>query len=173
MDTQEYGWMTRHKPHRGEMMGLMQSQSLEYEMARYMPNPEWSDAKDTEGTYAVQHAVSNEMIEHEEHLKYVWLDMFHKASMNVAMISLSLPDDRLVIKYKPYVHRDIWETILGLRLEITIVQTVNVVMPEFIYEPHSNKLIEFRCGHCTTPNPIERTTCSQCGAPRAKLIQEM
>lgn len=41
-------------------------------------------------------------------------------------------------------------------------------MKNGIYKPTFQK--EWRCLYCTSPNSIERTHCTQCGAPRSFVI---
>jgi hypothetical protein len=75
------------------------------------------------------------------------------------------------------------DLVLYYELFVTPSRATAVYIPEIRYDavPQSwspgcemkRTPIEWRCGHCTTPNPMERRTCTQCGAPRALLIQEM
>jgi uncharacterized OB-fold protein len=61
---------------------------------------------------------------------------------------------------------------LRLDYEIIVTSTHPIVLPVFKYS-EEGKMIEWRCGYCSSPNVPEKRHCSQCGAPRALLIQEM
>ena len=75
------------------------------------------------------------------------------------------------------------DLVLYYELFVTPTRNAMVYIPEIVYEPVraswkldgdvNRRPIEWRCGHCTTPNPMEERSCTQCGAPRALLIQEM
>lgn len=44
--------------------------------------------------------------------------------------------------------------------------------PKVSYNPKKD-IVEWMCGHCQTPNDIPQKLCTQCGAPRAKLLHEL
>lgn len=76
-------------------------------------------------------------------------------------------------KFYPEVLRGTYTLDLCLFVDIFVSPTNKVVVPEFIYSSWGHEPIEWRCGYCRSPNRVEERHCTQCGSPRALLIQEM
>lgn len=56
-------------------------------------------------------------------------------------------------------------------LAVFVSPTQNVVIPTVVWD--NGVIKEWRCGHCETPHDFKHRYCTQCGAPRAQLIQEI
>ena len=112
-------------------------------------------------------------------LAWEWQSMYQKMAHEIARRAIGFKD-YFVTRYYPFVSRGKWgsysDTLqLTLYVDIFVTQHKDVVIPDFRYEYVDNKprAIEWRCGHCSSPNEISARQCTQCGAPRALLIQEM
>ncbi len=109
-------------------------------------------------------------------IEHVWRELYIDAVRTVAEIQLAANDKTFyhvnyspVVKY-PLFPEDRYE--LMLRIEIFVSGTHKVKVPVIIYDIQG-RVVEWRCGYCTTPNEVADKVCTQCGAPRALLIQEM
>lgn len=113
-----------------------------------------------------------------EYLQRAWLDLYRTMIEYMSRMVIG-NENYLVVKFHPTVEtRDYDQDTVSFHLgaEIMVAQTANVVMPTFVYNDAPighRKVIEWRCGYCQSPNKIEERHCSQCGSPRALLLQEM
>ena len=86
-------------------------------------------------------------------------------------------DQWLAIRMHPLKVRDnpeLCTTDLLYTMEVFAMPTRNMVIPELVYDTFDEpRVVEWRCGHCKTPNAMEERLCTQCGAPRALLVQEL
>ncbi|MCK5486572.1 MAG: hypothetical protein KAI86_10185 [Desulfobacterales bacterium] len=85
-------------------------------------------------------------------------------------------DEHFIVKFFPLVE---WvrEELHSFQLaaDVMVAETKNVVIPTFVWEKQNGfyQVVEWKCGYCQAVNTIEERSCTQCGAPRATLIQEM
>lgn len=87
------------------------------------------------------------------------------------------PNEWLAMKVHPLQAREnpeLCTTDLLYTMEVFVMPTRNAYIPELVYDVFDEpKVVEWRCGHCKTPNVMEDRLCTQCGAPRALLVQEL
>ena len=109
----------------------------------------------------------------EEMIQHQWRRLYEGAVRKVTDLIMG-KTDHFVVRYLPIISKDLIGNIeLEVTYEIMCVQNRDVVIPIFTYSETSHSVIEWRCGHCASPNEIKERHCTQCGAPRALLIQEM
>lgn len=119
-----------------------------------------------------------EFNEHTEHvLQRWWEDAHYRITRHVSQLMVGR-DEYFLLKFYPEILRkQQYDITLELTASVTIAPTQSVVVPIFDFSPSSMsstpKVVEWRCGHCRTPNPMKNRLCDRCGATRALLIQEM
>ena len=157
----------------------------------FLPTPEKLDIKDYNGNICVEREIpispkdiSNYRLStsgnFEEMIIYAWQRMYHDLTMHVSKMFLGR-DDYFIIKMIAMIVDDCnigWNKYafrLRIVANISIAESKKVVIPEWSYHVIEDKNIptEWKCGSCTTPNLPDNRWCSQCGAPRALLLQEM
>lgn len=110
-----------------------------------------------------------------EYVARSWQNMYSQLIMKAAQLMLGR-DEYYVLKFYLEVLRSpaAFDVDLRLSMNIFVALTHEIGIPEFIYDPvETNMVIEWRCGYCNSPNLKEERFCSQCGAGRALLIQEL
>lgn len=145
------------------------------------------------GSLGVQKEISVEMLMsysggYEEILEMTWADLMKELGFEYMMVLASLsPELYSLVRLRKeafYNHVPPYGPSLKLILILEVFKTIAKAVehtphfvPEFRYEtPTSGSIprpIEWRCGHCQVPNPIDNVKCESCGAPRYLLIQEM
>lgn len=146
----------------------------------YMPTPRGVSVGDT-GRFGVLNKISRQEIEYSQDSENVvaetWNATYRSAIEYVSEMAIGR-EEYMVFKLKPSVYNDDLSINFILEGELLVAKTKEVVIPEFIYR--GNIPVEWRCGHCQMPNPMEATYCGEkhthavgCGAPRARLIQEL
>lgn len=170
------------------LSGLRRYEDME-RFKQFLPKP--IDVENIDGRFAIRSEVPifeiyRDFSEKEEYLAYAWKRMYQQLTLKVAELMVGR-DEYFVLKFIPIVQNDYGDYIgekyiMSLYVDITVAQSRNVVIPEFVYDPISltPKIVEWRCGHCHMPNPMEAKYCGEigehphgCGAPRALLIQEL
>lgn len=118
----------------------------------------------------------NSAILDSEFIKHVWRELYIDAVSAVAEMQLASDSKTFYhVNYTPFVKYplDLFEQYeLMVRIEIFVSGTHKVKVPVMVYDIHGRP-IEWRCGYCDTPSEIKERSCTQCGAPRALLVQEM
>lgn len=154
-------------------------------LLQYLPVP--IRVKEGDNQYRIRAVISDYfLMDHPEILQKTWLDLYYSFLRTLAQKIIGRKEYfvfRLfpLIAQNPCLDREIE---LSLVAEIMVAPTRNVVIPEFIYalNTHTSQqsVIEWRCTHCQTINPITARTCGAesqhaegCGASRAMLIQEL
>lgn len=104
----------------------------------------------------------------------IWVRMYEEVTLKVAKMMIG-NSYWYVLKFDPRYLRSIDSVILELYCDINIAMTSKIVVPEYIYDLHNLAEMpkEWRCGYCKSPNKMEDRHCTQCGAARTLLIQEM
>lgn len=149
-------------------------------LKKYMPRGEKSLDGDR---LACETFISEEMLFHahidmDNYIQRMWQIMYEKAVREVTAIIMGRTE-HFLCRYIPKVYSNMgaYTATPGLTLrviyEIMVCQTSNIVIPTFVYPEASRQPVEWRCGYCTSPNQIHDRHCTQCGAPRALLIQEI
>lgn len=112
-------------------------------------------------------------------IHHAWLRLYKQANEVLTQLMIGR-EDYLAVRITPQVLNlpqtfDYVRLKLRLLVDVFWVNTPNVVLPTLVYDEGWDKaeLIEWRCGYCQAPNEMMARTCTQCGAPRALLIQEM
>ena len=141
------------------------------------PKPRPIELEGEGGTWGVQSLVDAHVVAQDPRfLDYAWEQLYRKAADTIISITFGR-DDYLVSRIRPLVDpygaQSFRMITLGLRMELFFAQTERVIIPEMVYEPNTNKVIEWRCGYCGVPNKPDERTCVKCGAPRALLLQEL
>ena len=106
-------------------------------------------------------------------IRSVWQKLYERVLHEVAGMMLGR-EEYFVIRFVPKWFTDYEKNEYRFSVIAEIMQALekSVVMPKFIYD-NQCRLIEWRCGYCNSPNEVKSRHCTQCGAPRALLIQEM
>lgn len=109
-------------------------------------------------------------------IETLWRELYRDAVAAVAEMQLSANEKTYYhVNYSPIVKYP-WEAgdpyEIMVRIEVFVSGTHKIKVPVLIYDIQG-RVIEWRCGYCDTPNEIADRNCTQCGAPRAKLLQEM
>jgi hypothetical protein len=148
------------------------------ENARWMPKPA-PPSKDT--LYGCSCMLSDGLLEScrdslDGLVQHTWSHLYHEAIGAVTNVIMGRTE-HFVVRYIPSIIREMCGIQFIVKYEIVVCPTrtfvvQDIYIPTFEYD-HRGQLIEWRCGHCTSPNPVEKRHCTQCGAPRALLIQEM
>lgn len=104
-----------------------------------------------------------------------WQKMYGKAIMQISGIVMGKENYYIVRFYPRIISSSAYEPCIRLELNysIMVAPQKEMIIPIWSYEPHTGKIIEWRCGYCNTANEKIVKFCTQCGAPRALLIQEM
>lgn len=148
------------------------------DVARFFPRKE--AVEETSTGYVARKAYNEYQIwklsEHESYVQRTWHELYRAISDQVVKMSIGR-DAYLVTRMTPKIREAYYGS--GFPLTEFIVQAEmfyaterNFVIPIVTYDEQF-RAIEWRCGYCNSPNVIEERHCSQCGAPRALLIQEM
>jgi len=159
-------------------------------LIRILPEPQKLDIKNYNGKIAIEREIpineylvfnngnSDYMARIEKEIAIEWQAMYHNITMHICKLLMG-KDYYYVMKLMPFAedyfdHSHYMGQIIRLRLiaDISIAQQKKVVIPTWIYR-EINVSVEWRCGGCNTPNIPESRWCSQCGMPRALLLQEM
>lgn len=148
------------------------------EFKRILPDPE--DVILEDGRYYVQAEIPARTIydgDYQQYLKYVWIELYRKMTTKIARAMMGF-QGYLVLKIEPMVMANLDGWRVALVSDMSFAKERNVVIPTFVYDEH-NHIVEWRCGNCGMPNPIEAHYCGQtmepagCGAPRTLLAQEL
>ena len=154
----------------------------------FLPEPEKLDIKNFNGRIGIESIIplhfediSDYHLDHgskiEERIVWGWRHMYNSLTQHVSKIFLGR-DDYFVVKMTPLIYDDfhngfVPQIKLRILVDINVAHTKNVTIAEWSFDPVMNFPIEWKCAGCSTPNLPEDRWCSQCGAPRALLIQEM
>ena len=154
----------------------------------FLPEPEKLDIKNFDGRIGIESIIllhfediSDYHLDHgnkiEEKIVWSWRHMYNSLTQHLSKIFLGR-DDYFVVKMTPLIYDDFYNGFvpqikLRILVDINVAHTKNVTIAEWSFDPIMNFPIEWKCGNCTTPNLPEDRWCSQCGAPRALLMQEM
>jgi hypothetical protein len=108
-----------------------------------------------------------------------WERMYRRYSDYIVSLTIGR-DNWLVHKAQAEVYLDStgFTPVFNLRLfvETFVAQSSRVVIPEIEWtysKVDGYSVKEWRCGYCRSPNIIKDRHCTQCGSPRALLMQEM
>lgn len=157
------------------------------ELLKYLPAPEQLDIKEIDGRIAIETVVPMYLFlesngntgKFEEYLLHAWKGAYYNITQHLANIMMGR-DNYFVIRLTPSVHEDYGLSMNeGLRLriiaDISVAETRHVIIPQWTYDYSmpEKRVVEWRCGACTTPNVPKQRWCTQCGSPRALLMQEM
>ena len=159
------------------------------EMQKFLPAPRMDNPKDTErlGSRKFINMDLFYMLKEPNQsylmgmIQHFWDDLYTDVFRKLALYIIGKPD-YFFTRFVPrmYTERSVnmYEdgVVLELITEIFVAPTRNIFIPEFVYEPVASgmsRMVEWRCGYCRSPNELRDRHCSQCGSPRAVLIQEM
>jgi hypothetical protein len=161
------------------------SLAFDKDMKEFLPEPVELDK--LEGRYGIETMVScpvNFDWYSKDDLRYLiksaWDRMYRQYADYIVSITIGR-DDWLVHKataeasWMPY---ESYFPAIRLRLyvDMFVAPTRQVYVPEIVWEYSAfggYHAKEWRCGYCKSPNEMKERHCTQCGSPRAKLIQEM
>lgn len=139
-------------------------------------------SEDTEsGKLVVQYSISDRealfaINEQKDYLARIWRKMYEDLLARIARITIGR-DEYFVIKFHPMTEYrgNMFMSKLQLGADILVADTKNVVIPTILWDNSGGnfRMKEWRCGYCNSPNELKERHCTQCGATRAKLIQEM
>jgi hypothetical protein len=108
-----------------------------------------------------------------------WEMMYRKYSYYIVSLTIGR-DNWLVHKAQADVYLDASEFVpvfhMRLFVETFVAPSNKIVIPEIEWtysKVDGYSIKEWRCGYCRSPNVIKDRHCTQCGSPRALLIQEM
>lgn len=147
----------------------------------FMPKKRSDDVKT--GEYFCERSISLREIEDYwktstvDLAQMMWDRLYEQAIRHVTNIIVGR-DEYFVVRYIPMILSQPFDYYVSFRVsfEIFVAQSKNMTIllpPTFVYSPVTGQIKEWRCGHCQSPNEMSARHCTQCGAPRAKLIQEM
>jgi len=151
-----------------------QPEKLEWALPQ--PDAELEETKD--GRWGLIRKIPVYMMEEDKHkakefLFYEWRRAYQQAMLHITKQIIGRKE-YFVFRFFPKLVNDYREDFcvnLELSWDIFAAPTKNIVIPEFTYI--DNHPVEWKCGACTSPNEIKERHCTQCGSPRALLIQEM
>lgn len=141
------------------------------EIEKFMPHPEKSLDSDKLGC---EIRLSEELLykpNAEIYIQHAWKSIYENAVREVTNIIMGRRE-HFVCRYIPTVLKEFYGIRFRVVYEIMVCQTKEFIIPTFKYS-EGNEIIEWRCGYCSSPNEKKARHCSQCGAPRALLIQEL
>lgn len=152
---------------------MIHTQVYPSELQKFLPKPIEVD----DGRYACEYRLHKHEISFydgniEFRVQNIWEGIYFNAIHKVTSLIMGR-QEHFVVRYIPELLHDMDFLILRVVYEVMVAHTRDVVIPTFVYEEHTTKVIEWRCGYCGVPNEIKHKTCCKCGAPRALLIQEM
>jgi hypothetical protein len=114
--------------------------------------------------------------EDSDYLQHSWERLYHDISYELMKRTIGRKD-YFVTRFVPRMRdsENGWGIVLELLVDCFVAQTKNVYIPEIVYERSGIYTVikEWRCGYCSSPNEMKERHCTQCGSPRALLIQEM
>lgn len=150
---------------------------LENELKNLLPEPELEKVEGNRFGYRVFvdeyrafHLYEQGRI--KEYFSYEWVKMYQQVTLKIAKMMMG-EDHWYVLKFYPQILHQVNGITMNLYCDINVAMTQNVIVPEYIYENQNSMPIEWRCGHCQSVNEMKERHCTQCGAPRTMLIQEM
>lgn len=159
-------------------MGLFQFKEFE----KFLPKPKLESLDgDLLGVKTSISIYPHDLLEYdrreyfEEAIAYHWEAMYEDVIRRIARLT-SGKTNYFVTRFIP---RMTESNSLGIVLELLVdcfvAPTRNVYIPEIVYENVGDfsQIKEWRCGYCRSPNKMGERHCTQCGSPRALLIQEM
>lgn len=152
----------------------------EFELFLPKVDPSFEMDDDIFGTKLEIRANILESLENKEHyIEFIgsaWQRLYDQLAKQIMRKTIGRKE-YFVTRFIPHMKDEQgYMIILELRAECFVAPTRNVYIPEIIYTPTSmgwNKMKEWRCGYCRSPNEMESRHCTQCGSPRALLLQEM
>lgn len=118
--------------------------------------------------------------DHTAYIQHAWMDVYYSLLRKLAEVFIGRKE-YFVIRMIPYVFEKDFRSVpnikIGCFVECFVAESRNIVIPQITYQGE-NFMKEWRCGSCGTPNPLKENSkpirlCTQCGAPRALLIQEI
>ena len=147
-------------------------------LQRFMPHPE----EEMEGDELYCERIIPEMElafrkeNIEEFVQYSWRSMYEMAVRKVTGIIMGRTE-HFIVRYIPtvYHYTSLGMPSIKLRViyELMVVPTREYILPVFTYSEVTHAPVEWRCGYCSSPNETKERHCTQCGAPRALLLQEL
>jgi hypothetical protein len=146
-------------------------------LLKFMPHPE--ETMDGNDLYCEYSIPEYEYISHAEdceaYIQYHWRALYEMAVRKVTNIVMGR-NEHFIVRYIPtaFHGRSLGMDEIKLRViyELMVVPTKNYIIPVFTYSEITHAPIEWRCGYCASPNEMKERHCTQCGAPRALLLQE-
>lgn len=144
------------------------------DLVKYLPTPVETTEIGTK--FGVMHTLDIHdmfIVDKEEYLRHQWKNLYFTIIKKLADVFIGRKE-YFVIRLLPHVLEDysaFSKIKIGMIVECFVAQNKNIIIPEFTYV--RNTVTEWRCGHCSTPNTMTKRLCTQCGAPRALLLQEI
>ena len=145
---------------------------------RFLPEP--PDVPMIDGGYLYEATIERSFFDSEEDharkVETIWYELF-KISNDLITRHQASFEGYVWSRMEPLVRTSvIYPGTLNLAVRTTLLFTHSsqpvLVVPQIIYDGNS-LLVEWRCGYCGSPQPVSRRECSQCGAQRALLLQEI